>query len=149
MHAPSRRRRLVAGAVTVAGMIAVLAAHDQGQDDEVASPALRISWTDFKPLYDRDALIVVDVRDALSFESGHIPGARSIPQPDIAARTEDLRRLKRPVVLYCACSSEHTSAMGARTLQQKGVTAHALIGGYTKWYQETDGRIERGKPARR
>jgi hypothetical protein len=27
--------------------------------------------------------------------------------------------------------------------------ARALTGGYTKWYQETNGRIERGKSPRR
>jgi rhodanese-related sulfurtransferase len=148
MRQPIRTRRLIAMAVALAGIGTALAAQDQ-KDDELASAGLRIAWSDFKPLYDRGDLVLVDVRDALSFESGHIPGARSIPLTDIESRVEDLRRLKKPVVLYCACSSEHTAAIAARALQQKGLTAHALTGGYTKWYQETDGRIERGKPPRR
>ena len=51
----------------------------QAQDDELASPTLRISWADFQKLYDAGGLVLIDVRDGDSFEAGHIPGARSIP----------------------------------------------------------------------
>ena len=72
------------------------------QDEELASPKLRIDWEAFKKLYDGKAAIVVDVREAVSFQSGHIPGARSIPLNDIAAHAAELKKLGKPIVLYCA-----------------------------------------------
>lgn len=72
------------------------------QDDQLASPKLRIEWTDFKKLYDSKRAVVIDVRDAPSFEAGHIPGARSIPLDQIERRAAELEELGKPIVLYCA-----------------------------------------------
>jgi rhodanese-related sulfurtransferase len=74
----------------------------RAQEDELASPKLRISWNDFKKLYDARGLVLIDVRSDESFETGHIPGARSIPLPDVEKKIGELRRLKKPIVLYCA-----------------------------------------------
>jgi rhodanese-related sulfurtransferase len=65
-------------------------------------PRLRISWTEFKPLYDKGAVEVVDVRGQDAFELGHIPGARSIPLDEVERRAGELKKLNKPVVLYCA-----------------------------------------------
>ena len=73
-----------------------------GQEEDTSSPALRIEWADFKKLYDRQALVLVDVRNAPSFEAGHIPGARSIPLEEIDKQAAALKKLKPPIVLYCA-----------------------------------------------
>jgi 3-mercaptopyruvate sulfurtransferase SseA len=72
------------------------------QDDELASPKLRIDWSAFKKLHDANRLVVVDVRETPSFEGGHIPGARSIPLGQIEARAAELKKLGKPIVLYCA-----------------------------------------------
>ena len=72
------------------------------QDDELASPKLRIEWTEFKTLYDSKRAVVIDVRGAPSFEAGHIPGARSVPLYQIEQRAAELKKLGRPIVLYCA-----------------------------------------------
>ena len=39
----------------------------QAQEEELASPELRISWSDFKKLYDARGLVLVDVRSSDSF----------------------------------------------------------------------------------
>ena len=70
--------------------------------DDLASPKLRIEWTAFKPLYDARGVVVIDVREAVSYESGHIPGARSIPWDQVGGRVAELKRLGKPIVLYCA-----------------------------------------------
>ena len=72
------------------------------QDDELASPALRISWDDFKKIYDAGNVVVIDTRDRASFEAGHIPGARSLPLADVEKSIPRLRRLTKPIVFYCA-----------------------------------------------
>jgi rhodanese-related sulfurtransferase len=46
--------------------------------------------------------VVVDVRDTTSYEIGHIPGARSIPLPDIEREINNLKKITKPIVVYCA-----------------------------------------------
>ncbi|OFW09102.1 MAG: hypothetical protein A3H96_11920 [Acidobacteria bacterium RIFCSPLOWO2_02_FULL_67_36] len=70
--------------------------------DDLSSPKLRIEWTAFKKLYDAKSVVVVDVRDAISYESGHIPRARLIPYDQVEKRVAELKKIKQPIVLYCA-----------------------------------------------
>jgi len=72
------------------------------QDEDTSSPSLRIDWNEFKKLYDAGAIEIIDVRGDVFFESGHIPGARSIPLDQIEKRAAELGRSKKPIVLYCA-----------------------------------------------
>ena len=72
------------------------------QTVDLTSPALRIQWDEFRRAYDAKSAVVVDVRDEASFEAGHIPGARSIPLDQIATRAAELKKLKKPILLYCA-----------------------------------------------
>ena len=72
------------------------------QEDDLSSPKLRIDWTSFKKLYDTGDVVVVDVRTRESFAAGHIPGARSIPLGEVEQRAAELKKLGKPIVLYCA-----------------------------------------------
>jgi len=72
------------------------------QTTDLASPTLRIQWEEFRKAYDAKTAVVVDVRDEASFEAGHIPGARSIPLDQIATRAAELKKLNKPILLYCA-----------------------------------------------
>jgi 3-mercaptopyruvate sulfurtransferase SseA len=74
----------------------------QDQEEDTSSPSLRIEWKAFRTLYDTNAIDLIDVRGDVSFESGHIPAARSIPLDQIEKRIPELRRSKQPIVLYCA-----------------------------------------------
>ena len=72
------------------------------QNEDLGSPRLRIEWADFKTRYDEKRIVVIDVRAADAFELGHIPGALSIPLDTLDKRVGDLRKLKKPLVTYCA-----------------------------------------------
>ena len=74
----------------------------RGQEEDTSSPSLRIEWAEFKKLYDRREIVLIDVRSVPSFEAGHIPGARSIPLEEIDKQSAALKKLKPPIVLYCA-----------------------------------------------
>jgi 3-mercaptopyruvate sulfurtransferase SseA len=96
---------LVVTGLALAVMIpAGAAAGDQKQDadEDTSSPSLRIDWNEFKKLYDARAIEIIDVRGDVFFESGHIPGARSIPLDQVKKRVTELGRSKKPIVLYCA-----------------------------------------------
>jgi rhodanese-related sulfurtransferase len=49
-------------------------------------------------------VLVIDVRDEVSFATGHIPGARSIPLGQLLdpRRVTELKATKKAIVLYCA-----------------------------------------------
>ena len=72
------------------------------QTDDISSPKLRIAWDEFKKLYDDKATVVVDVRGPDAYIAGHIPGSRSIPLDEIGRHADELKKLNKPIVLYCA-----------------------------------------------
>ena len=67
-----------------------------------AQQAQRIEMAEFQKLYADNNVLVVDVRDESSFESGHIPGAINIPVGTEDRRLLPLKTEKRPIVTYCA-----------------------------------------------
>lgn len=62
----------------------------------------RVTITELKALMAKKAVIVVDVRDKVSFASGHIPGAMNIVFDDIPNYIDTLTKQKRVIVAYCA-----------------------------------------------
>lgn len=47
-------------------------------------------------------LLVLDVRSAMEFDTGHVPGAINIPHDEVGARLAELEAGRdRPVVVYC------------------------------------------------
>ncbi len=88
-------------ALCVVGLF-VAAAAQAPQEDDLASPKLRITWDEFKKLYDAGNVVVIDVRAEDAYRAGHIPGSQSIPLDQIEKRASDLKKVKKPLVLYCA-----------------------------------------------
>ena len=93
------RRMLLA---CVVGVLACAPGAAMQHDEAHDSPKLRIDWPEFKKLYDARKVDVIDVRDPDSYALGHIPGARLIPLDEIPRRAAELKKLRRPLVLYCA-----------------------------------------------
>lgn len=62
---------------------------------------LRVSFEEFKKLYDRGEVLVLDVRSAQAYQAGHIPGAISVPLDDVEAKIPELKKEKRAIVTYC------------------------------------------------
>jgi rhodanese-related sulfurtransferase len=80
-------------------------------------------------------VVLIDVRPEHEFAAGHLPGALSIPLPELEARLSDLPR-DRPIVAYCRGPFCALSAEAARRLRDHGFSArrtdasvHAVIGG--------------------
>jgi rhodanese-related sulfurtransferase len=65
-------------------------------------PDLRVPFDEFKKLYDRGEVLVVDVRSEGAYDEGHIPGAISIPADAIPEKAEELKADKRRIVTYCS-----------------------------------------------
>jgi thiosulfate sulfurtransferase len=103
----------------------------------------RISIDALKILMEKNAVLVIDVRDPDSFAKGRIPGAVNVDYTQVFQQAERLKNEKRTIVTYCACAREMTSARAAVDLAAKGITgAKALVGGWDEWVQRGE-KIER------
>lgn len=73
---------------------------------------------------------LLDVRQDDEWQAGHIEGAQHIPIGQLAARLAEVPA-GRPVVTVCR--SGHRSAIAARGLAARGITAENLDGGLEAW----------------
>lgn len=82
----------------------------------------------------RDA-VVIDVRDTGDYASGHITGARHIPEGQLADRVKELEKFKaRPIVVCCRTGTRAPAVAG--TLRKQGFAeVFALRGGIAGWQQ--------------
>jgi rhodanese-related sulfurtransferase len=109
------------------------------------STIVRITMMGFQPLHADGKVLVIDTRDAIAFEGGRIPGALNVSLDQVEKRVEEIRAKAagKPIVLYCSCPSEHTSAEAALILYKHGMKdVRALVGGYAEWLR-SGGKVER------
>ena len=66
--------------------------------------------------------IIVDVRTAGEFNSGHIKGSMNIPLDEISNKTEELKKKNR-VIITC-CRSGNRSGMAESILKSAGVQCY-------------------------
>lgn len=69
--------------------------------------------------YAEQGAIVVDVRTPGEFKSGHVKGSRNIPLQNIGAKTAELKKLNKPLILCCA--SGMRSAQATSILKNAGI----------------------------
>ena len=71
--------------------------------------------------------VLVDLRTPEAFQKGHIPGAVNIPYFEL--QTKPVSSFSREIViLYCDRGNQ--SLLAARSLQQRGITAFSVYGGF-------------------
>jgi rhodanese-related sulfurtransferase/DNA-binding transcriptional ArsR family regulator len=95
------------------------------QLEEVDEDALR------RKVRDGD-VTVLDVRPPEEFEAGHIPGALSVPLPELARRLSDLPR-RREVVAYCRGPYCVLAVEAVKLLRARGFKAVRLEEGVLDW----------------
>ena len=100
--------------------------------------SITMAWAEVKPLLAKGEILLVDARDTLAYEAGHIPGAVSLPMDTfnerIAAFTANVPQTK-PLVIYCAsirCRLAHEEAalLGA---QFGYADVREMPCGYAEW----------------
>jgi rhodanese-related sulfurtransferase len=75
--------------------------------------------------------LVVDVREPAEYAAGHVPGAMSIPQADLALHLDEIPR-DRDVLVVCEGGTR--SLRAAKFLKQTGfVRVTNLLGGTSGW----------------
>ena len=87
-------------------------------------------------LLETGAAVVIDVRPAIEFANGHLPGAVNVTVDDLPGRIADLPRDKR-IVAYCRGPYCLFADEAVALLKRNGFDAIRLEGGWPDWL--TDG----------
>ncbi len=125
------RHPLLVGA-TVVAVIAVVTY----ELSKLRSGGQAVGPADAVRLMNQGALLL-DVRSAAEFESGHILEAKHLPQEEIAQAGETYKRYKDKVVVAC-CESGMRSGAAVRVLAAQGFTKVVnLRGGLQAWRAES------------
>ncbi|MCX9156794.1 rhodanese-like domain-containing protein [Niveibacterium sp. 24ML] len=87
-------------------------------------------------LINRENAIVLDVRDASEFATGHLPNARNIPLIDLEKRASELSKFKsKPIIVVCQTGARSNRALA--TLKAAGLEkAYNLTGGLALWRKD-------------
>ena len=80
-------------------------------------------------------VFLIDVRPPLEYDSGHLPGATSIPVEELSQRLQELPR-DRPIVAYCRGAYCLFADEAVTLLRQHGFDAYRLDGGWPEWWAE-------------
>ncbi|MDO8834227.1 MAG: rhodanese-like domain-containing protein [Vicinamibacterales bacterium] len=85
----------------VSVVCALLPAVPTAAQDETALVS-RISLLDTKKGVDAGTILVVDVRDPMSYASGRLPGAVLYTPADLGRLAAQLKASRKTIVTYCA-----------------------------------------------
>jgi len=121
---------LLAGAALILAVITIVI-----EMRERAKGSSLIAPTDAVRLVNAGA-VVLDVRDAGEYETGHIIDARNVPAKEVSDRADTLKKYKEKPVLIC-CETGMTSGTAAKALRALGFNKVATLkGGLRSWRQE-------------
>lgn len=73
----------------------------------------------------RQPVVVIDLRPAAEYATGHPPGARSVPMAELDRRFREIPTTPM-VVLYCRCSLEEAATAYA-FLETRGYLNHVVL----------------------
>ena len=98
--------------------------------------ANEVDINDAVKLINHEDALVLDVREASEFSSGHIANARHVPLGQLKSRLTTLEAFKdRTIVVNC--KSGNRSAMACGILRKAGFTkVYNLKGGIVAWQRE-------------
>ena len=91
-----------------------------------------VTLAELKQLMRNDQVTVIDVRPRAEFEAGHIPGALSIPVPELGRRAHSLPKRKE-VVAYCRGPYCVYSLEAVTVLRKEGFRARRTDEGLPEW----------------
>lgn len=100
-------------------------------DDVKSTPQLTVR--ELAQHLEQNDVQVVDVRGAAEWQHGHIAGALHIPLGELQERINEIP-LDKPIAVHCQGGGR--SAIAASILQQNGLTATNVTGGFGEWERE-------------
>lgn len=117
-----------------AALLAVLVMLIKAELDHQANKGLQLSPSMATRLMNNnDEALILDIRTAADFKSGHIKGAKNAPLKDMAKEVEKFASFKNsPVLVYC--NSGNTVVGAIKILKKAGFEKiNNLEGGIAAW----------------
>lgn len=93
-------------------------------------PSPYIDYPELKEMMGDESLMIIDVRTAAEYESGHIPGAVNIPYDTMPESMPEGSKEKQ-IVLYCRSGNRSGVARGI--LNEAGYSQVRDFGGVGNW----------------
>jgi rhodanese-related sulfurtransferase len=121
---------VVIAVVAVVVVLAVWYSMNSGGTMIGANAHQRITPQEYQAGYAKRGHLLVDVRTAEEFRSGHIPGAINIALQDLPQRMDTLPK-DQPIVLYCRSGARSNNA--AQMLAKAGFENVHDLGGIMRW----------------
>ena len=91
-----------------------------------------ISTAELVRLMNSEEAVVVDLRTAAEFESGHIHGSRNIPHNKLAGRIAELEKVRSKIIVVVDKIGQHSGGAG-KALTKENYDARRLGGGISEW----------------
>ena len=100
-----------------------------------ADGVANIAATQAVMLMSRSKPLILDVRDAAEFATGHIQGAKNIPIAELAGRIKEIEKFKdKPVLVHCQRGMRSKGACSILKAQQFS-QLNNLQGGLDAWVE--------------
>lgn len=100
-----------------------------------ADGVANIAATQAVMLMSRSKPLILDVRDAAEFATGHIQGAKNIPIAELAGRIKEIEKFKdKPVLVHCQKGMRAKGACSILKAQQFS-QLNNLQGGLDAWVE--------------
>ena len=100
-----------------------------------ASGVTNLSAAEAVLMLNRGKPLILDVRDATEFATGHIQGAKNIPLAELASRLKEIEKFKdKPVLVHCQRGMRAKSAIKILKAQQFS-QLNNLQGGLDAWVE--------------
>ncbi|QLH41305.1 MAG: rhodanese-like domain-containing protein [Coxiellaceae bacterium] len=93
---------------------------------------LRLSPQDLTHKLNKENAVVIDLRDATAFASGHIVGAINIPRAELADNLTKLDKYKGKTIVLVCQDGRHSLA-AALKWRRPDLSLYALQGGINNW----------------
>ena len=105
----------------------------EAEKPAVLDLAVNVDPAAVEELYQRDDVIILDVREDHEYAAGHIPGATLVPLGQIPNRLEEIPTDKTVIAV---CRSGNRSGQATKFLRQQGFeNVHNMTGGMNAWSQ--------------
>ena len=100
-----------------------------------ASGVTNVAATEAVMLMSRGKPLILDVRDATEFATGHIQGAKNIPIAELVGRIKEIEKFKdKPVLVHCQKGMRAKGACSILKAQQFS-QLNNLQGGLDAWVE--------------
>ena len=98
-------------------------------------PGQEVGPAEAVTLINRRDAVVLDVRDAAEYKSGHITNARNVPESELDARQKELEKVKaKPIIVSCG-RGNRSAAIAAKLRKLGFAEVVSLRGGIAAWQQ--------------